>query len=184
MPSAARSALRQKALNALFALHREIDREADRLSNRHGERLQCGRGCSACCLDDLTVTTIEAERIRNSHPELIAQGTPRAPGGCAFLDDTGACRVYEDRPSVCRTQGLPLRVFGEDEDEEIFEHRDICSLNLDGGPPLDSLDEDDCWLVGPFDLRLAALDESFGGDDESRVALRSLFARTSKDATE
>lgn len=73
----------------------------------------------------------------------------------------------------------------EDESDEIVERRDICPLNLEGGPPLESLAEDDCWLVGPFELRLAAIDERFPVeanppfplDREGRVALRSLFTR-------
>jgi hypothetical protein len=30
-------------------------------------------------------------------------------GRCAFLDDDGACTVYDARPFLCRTHGLPLR---------------------------------------------------------------------------
>ena len=162
-------------LDALRALHADLDREAERLERLHAERLQCGRGCAACCLDGLTVRAVEAERIRAAHPELLRDGAPGPEGGCAFLDEDGACRIYADRPSVCRSQGLPLRVLFETEEGEIDERRDICPLNLDGGPPLDDLAEEACWLVGPFELRLEAIDEAFGGPDAGRVALRSLF---------
>lgn len=101
---------------------------------------------------------------------------PHAVGACAFLDDEGACRVYEDRPYVCRSQGLPLRVLFENEANDIEERRDICPLNLEGGPPIESLDEDDCWLIGPFELRIARLDEELLGGQGERVALRDLFS--------
>jgi Fe-S-cluster containining protein len=163
-------------LAALVALHDEIDREAAALAVVHGARLQCRRGCHACCVDDLTVTRIEAERIRRVHPALLAEGRPHPAGACAFLDDEGACRIYAERPSVCRSQGLPLRMFFEDEAGEIEERRDICPLNLEGGPPLAALPEEQLWLVGIHELRLAAIDEAAGGSDETRIPLRELFA--------
>lgn len=168
---------RGAALAALYDLHAEIDREAERLTAIHAERLVCGRGCAACCLDGLSVAPVEAERIRRAHPALLREGVPGPEGGCAFLDERGACRVYADRPSVCRSQGLPLRVLYEDDEEAIQERRDICPLNREGGPALEALAEDVCWLIGPFELRLAAIDASFAGEEASRVPLRSLFER-------
>jgi Fe-S-cluster containining protein len=147
------------------------------LARLHAGRLQCRRGCCDCCLDDLSVTAIEAERIQRAHPELLASGTPHPEGRCAFLDDEGGCRIYAERPSVCRSQGLPLRVVFEDETGELAEHRDICPLNREGGPPLASLEEEACWLIGPDELRLSALDEAFAGPEAPRVRLRSLFSR-------
>ena len=166
---------RAASLSALHGLHTEIDQEAARLTATHASRLVCGRGCAACCLDGLSVAPVEAERIRRAHPELLGEGEAGPAGGCAFLDEHGACRVYADRPSVCRSQGLPLRVLYEDDDEEIQERRDICALNLEGGPALETLAEEACWLIGPFELRLAAIDASFSGEGASRVPLRSLF---------
>ncbi len=180
MPSARSEDAGRAALEALRVLHGEIDREAARLADRHAGRLRCGRGCSACCLDDLTVTAVVAARIRAAHAELLATGVPGPLGACAFLDAEGACRIYADRPLVCRTQGLPLRVFHEDEEDEVVERRDICPLNLEGGPPLEALAESDCWLVGPHELRLTGIDEDFAGAEAPRVLLRSLFARAAR----
>lgn len=181
MPSGVdRAAEAKRALSALYALHEEIDRDADRLAKEHAERLRCTRGCSACCLDDLTVFSVEAERIRRAHPEFLQDAAPHPRGACAFLGDEGECRIYSDRPSVCRSQGLPLRVFFEDEDDEIQEQRDICPLNLEGGPALETLPEESCWLIGPRELRLASIDEDFSGSDTPRVRLRDLFAASKK----
>ena len=172
-------------LAALRALHAEVDREATRIAAAQADRIRCARGCSGCCQDDLTVTSVEAARIRESHPRLLREGEPHAVGACAFLDEEGACRIYAERPLVCRTQGLPLRVIFEDESDSLEERRDICPLNLPGGPPLDALPESECWLVGPHELRLAELEAEFaaGGEPDAgsgarRVALRSLFDRT------
>ena len=163
-------------LDALRALHDDLDREVRRLTERHAGRLRCRRGCADCCLDGLTVRAVEAERIRAAHGALLREGEPGPEGGCAFLDGEGACRVYADRPAVCRSQGLPLRVLYESESGDIDERRDICPLNAEG-EPLADLAEDDCWLVGPAELRLASIDEDFAGPDAPRIALRSLFER-------
>ncbi len=172
----------EAALVALGKLHDEIDREARALADRHGSRIRCRRGCSACCVDGLTVTRIEALRIRRAYPALLKSESPHPEGSCAFLDSDGACRIYDHRPTVCRSQGLPLRVLFENETLEIEERRDICPLNLEGGPALESLDEEDCWLVGTYELRLNQLDErAFEESTEpedgenGRVALRGLF---------
>lgn len=170
-------------LASLAELHAEIDREAGALAKLHGSRLRCARGCSACCLDGLSVRPIEAERIRRAHPDLLRTGEPHAEGACAFLDGEGACRIYADRPSVCRSQGLPLRIVFENERDEIEERRDICPLNLEGGPPLEALGEESCWLVGPHELRLERLDDLFveGGARDGRRLLRSLFGESGSD---
>lgn len=158
-------------------LHTAVDTSAAPLVETHASRLQCRAGCSDCCTDGLTVFTIEAEAIRRHHPDLLENGIPHAPGGCAFLDAEGACRIYAQRPYVCRTQGLPLRWLEEDEDEnEIIESRDICPKNLEG-PPLETLAADDCWTLGPFEQRLADRQHTADGNKGERVALRALFAR-------
>ncbi|MEO6418158.1 MAG: YkgJ family cysteine cluster protein, partial [Polyangiaceae bacterium] len=90
-------------------LHAEVNHEAGHLHVLHEARLACKRGCSACCVDELTVFEVEAAPIRLRHAELLATGAPHVEGACAFLDDEGACRIYAERPYVCRTQGLPLR---------------------------------------------------------------------------
>jgi uncharacterized protein len=166
---------RDAALAALRALHDEVDARAARLVERHRARLACRRGCTACCVDDLRVFGVEAERIRRAHPELLAEGEPHPEGACAFLDAQGACRVYADRPYVCRTQGLPLRWL-EERGDEVIERRDICPLNA-AGEPVEALPDDDCWTLGPVEGRLAALQASTDGGIGRRVALRSLFAR-------
>jgi|KBSSwiStaDraftv2_1062776.scaffolds.fasta_scaffold82677_3 Fe-S-cluster containining protein len=162
-------------LAALRAFHAAVDMEAAALARRHAARLTCRRGCAACCLDDLTVTPVEAERIRRDAPEVLEQ-EPHAPGACAFLDEQGACRIYAARPYVCRTQGLPLVVFEEDEAGDVDERRDICPLNAEG-EPLAELGLDELWLLGPRELILQRIDEHFAGAEAPRVRLRDLFAK-------
>ena len=163
-------------MDDLENLYQDIDAQAARLTRLHAGRLRCGRGCSACCVDDVTVYEIEARNIRAHHAGLLREGVPHAVGACAFLDDAGACRIYAQRPYVCRTQGLPLRWLEEDEAaNEIYELRDICPLN-ETGPPIEALPPSDCWTLGPTEEILSQLQAQADGGQMRRVALRSLFS--------
>jgi Fe-S-cluster containining protein len=127
-------------------------------------------------VDGLTVFFVEAERIRIVHEALLRDGTPHPPGACAFLGEAGECRIYADRPYVCRTQGLPLRWFAEDDSGEACEKRDICPLNAEA-TALDELPEEACWLIGPVELELGNLQAEIRNSHEDRIALRALFDR-------
>ena len=173
--------MHREILSAVAALHEAIDGQAGRLARRHTARLQCRLGCAGCCKDALTVLEVEAALIAERHPEVLTQA-PHPDGACAFLDAAGACRVYESRPYVCRTQGLPLRwieqALADDGVLEVFEYRDICPLNdapPHNEPPLEILEAEDFWTIGPTEEKLLALQERHGA--EKRVSLRSLFSR-------
>lgn len=156
------------------AFYREVDAAVTALEEQHRERLACKRGCADCCVDELTVFEVEAENIRRRHETLLQGGLAHPPGACAFLDEDGACRIYADRPYVCRTQGLPLRWTDEDEHGAPVEYRDICTLNEDG-PLITDLKPQACWTLGPYEMRLQLMQAAQGDDDLQRVSLRDLF---------
>lgn len=164
-------------------LHAVVDELAAPIENSHEGLLACRPGCAGCCVDDLTVFDVEAELVRRRHPELLAHGAPHAEGACAFLDAEGRCRIYDVRPYVCRTQGLPLRWIEEDENGEIFEQRDVCPLNMES-VAFEELPADALWTIGPFEQRLAEKQaEVSGGVEkavEARTPLRDLFAATNR----
>jgi hypothetical protein len=162
-------------LEALEAFYREIADTTRQLDEIHRTRLRCSRGCSSCCVDDLSVYEIEAENIRRHHAELLASATPHPPGACAFLDHAGACRVYPQRPYVCRTQGYPLRWLAAGPDGDPVEWRDICPINEDERPIVELLPQD-CWTIGPAEERLAQLQLASATHRMHRIRLRTLFA--------
>ena len=160
-----------QVLTYVEQLHAIVDQLASQVAARHGPRIKCKIGCADCCQDDLTVSAPEALRIRSAHADLLSHGTPAPPGACAFLDEDRSCRIYAERPYVCRTQGLPLRwIEALSSEGELVERRDICPLNLPEGPPLETLSPDDCWTIGPIEQRLAAVSAT-----PERIALRTLF---------
>lgn len=82
----------------------------------------CKKGCAACCHTEVSVTPDEAEllalRVENGikidlqklhiQKTAIENGksyytVPYELRGCVFLGEDNQCRVYDDRPSVCRT---------------------------------------------------------------------------------
>jgi len=164
--------------SAIATLHGEIDAAVARLAKLHGTRLACDRGCIDCCVDELTVFQVEADRILRHYAQLLAENAPHLPGACAFLDQDGACRIYPHRPYVCRTQGLPLRWIDDGPDGQPAEHRDICPIN-DPGPELTEWPAEACWTLGPVETKLRTLQLERGHGELTRVALRSLFARSS-----
>ncbi|HEX8254998.1 MAG TPA: YkgJ family cysteine cluster protein [Thermoanaerobaculia bacterium] len=146
-------------------LHTEIDARAAALAAEHEGKLECRRGCFGCCVDDITVFEVEAERIRSAAGAFLATASPHPPGLCAFLGNEGECRIYEVRPYVCRTQGLPLRWI---DDEAEVEYRDVCELNE--AVNVTELAPEQCWSIGEVEARLAEMN-----GDGRRVRLRDLF---------
>lgn len=161
-------------MEILDGFYERVDAEVCRVTERGGMRLRCCPGCRTCCVDELTVFEVEAENIRRRHAGLLRQGSPHPEGACAFLDEAGECRIYEHRPYVCRTQGLPLRWIEEGDDEEPYEMRDICPLNEEGCDLLE-LDPESCWTIGPFEEQLREIQSACRDGSLDRVSLRSLF---------
>ncbi|HEX8152771.1 MAG TPA: YkgJ family cysteine cluster protein, partial [Thermoanaerobaculia bacterium] len=71
---------------------------------------------------------------------------------CPNLDEQGACMIYEDRPLVCRTFGLPLR------DAEKY-LGDVCELNFTAAG-------DDQKLAASWDLQW---EDELGPEDEYTI---------------
>jgi hypothetical protein len=71
---------------------------------------------------------------------------------CPLLVDD-RCSIYESRPLICRTQGLPLLMEAEDGGLEV----DFCPLNFTGPGAVDDLDEEHLVPLDALNLRLALL---------------------------
>lgn len=161
-------------MREIEAFHAEVDEAAQEVAAIHGERIRCRKGCCDCCVDGLTVLTVEADLIRLRYARLLSEEDPYPLGACAFLTPSGACRAYSHRPYVCRTQGLPLSWLEETRGGQLVELRDICPLNEGGGPPVEDLPRQECWQIGAWEGRLAEIQYRHAGRLE-RIALRDLF---------
>ncbi len=104
----------------------EIDGQCQKLHEEHKAHTQCRKGCSACCMN-FSVLPIEFHSIL---AEIKKQGVPKmneTDEGCLFLVNNG-CTIYEFRPSICRSHGLPiLNMDSEGENWELS----YCPLNFE-----------------------------------------------------
>ena len=112
MPGEDRSPLERYA-----SLLERVDREFAEIQTRNQGRMQCRSGCSDCCRARLSVAHVEEafmSRRLASLPDELRRDLAEAaetPGRemCPALDDEGRCRIYEHRPLICRSFGVPLR---------------------------------------------------------------------------
>ena len=132
-------------------LQDNVTRFFEDFHNRHQKNMMCGKGCSKCCVADLSVFSIEAQHIYAWFLQLTPEEKLRIKGSwvkqstdsaaaamssesqkCSFLIDD-QCSIYPARPVLCRSQGLPLKVsqssFDDEESSEEFE-LSLCDLNF------------------------------------------------------
>ncbi len=128
--------------NPVITLQENASEFFDKTQKKHSAQMECKAGCSKCCMTDISVFEIESDRIQewfDSQAEEIQNNlktkwqTPVEAGACTFLYE-GQCSIYEARPLICRTQGLPLFVASENV-------LDYCPLNFKAGDP-----EKNDWL--------------------------------------
>ena len=116
---------------ALVTLRENVDSFMAQCLERHSDVMACRAGCASCCDTDISVFPVEAapmvEAVRELPDETRAAVKARVEAGthCAFLV-SDRCVVYEERPIICRTQGLALLL----EDGTVA----ACPLNFGGAP--------------------------------------------------
>jgi uncharacterized protein len=109
-------------LSKYSELIQKIDLLCHEITKKYGIHMQCKHGCASCCLNDLSMTAIEAEfLITNSKTKNKIAGEITG-GECIFLKNN-ECQIYNLRPVVCRTQGFPLTY-------ENNSQISICGLNF------------------------------------------------------
>jgi Fe-S-cluster containining protein len=122
--------------NPIVTLQENASGFFEKIAQKHSDKMECKKGCSKCCQTDISVFEIEAERIEewfytqdSAEQERLLElwKTPNQESYCAFLYND-QCTIYEPRPLICRTQGLPLYVASENV-------LDFCPLNFKAGDP-------------------------------------------------
>jgi Fe-S-cluster containining protein len=148
----------------------DIDIMADTLTReRFSTVMQCRAGCSDCCVQ-FSVLPLEAALVA----EMLggrALSAKQENEKCLLLSDD-LCLVYEVRPIICRTQGLPLGYI--DEEAGAIEVS-ACPINFPDDFPLS---HDDLMFMDAFNQRLAELNLQYcrlaGLDPEVRIPLADL----------
>jgi uncharacterized protein len=138
-------------------LRKELDEEIDRLESIHSNHLACKKRCDLCCMP-FSVFPVEYEVIKEEFEVLLASETLKeeshSVGTCAFLKNH-SCSIYESRPFICRTHGLPL-LYMENE-EWVLSH---CELNFKDADE-DYFDESDMHEQDKWNSKLYILNREY-----------------------
>ena len=146
----------------------KIDEKFGEIAKRQSAHMRCGSGCSTCCMHGLTITAIEATNIRERLREdeamrkrVLANAGRGGPMGCEFLDEQGACTIYDVRPVVCRSHGVPLVVKLDSSATTAW--RQYCPLNFEG-VDVESLPELDTINLDTLNTILSLINRQLVGD--------------------
>lgn len=104
-----------------------LDQHSSVLEKEHAKHLQCKKGCDLCCMD-YNIFPVEFHFILNKLNENNFYMKPIENSGsleCIFLQDH-TCRIYDDRPLICRNHGLPLLYANDEGKWELS----TCELNF------------------------------------------------------
>lgn len=116
-------------VDAMFAMAVEV----------YPKQFACKVGCYGCCSRGLSVSNIEASFIREwiqAHSEALKQFRNDQefldePNSCPLLDKMGGCVIYEARPLICRSHGMPITWSEINELSGFLEElKDVCPLNF------------------------------------------------------
>lgn len=138
-------------------IRNEIDTLSKKLESQHKKHMKCKMGCDLCCMD-YSVFPIEFHFILNElkkvkqKPELNEKASEE---DCIFLTDH-SCNIYDVRPVICRTHGLPLLYMSEDGNWELS----ACELNFTEFD-MEEYSEENTFPQDKFNSKLFMLNKAF-----------------------
>jgi uncharacterized protein len=174
----------KQALERYRQLLEKVDRFSAGVALQLAAQLSCRPGCDSCCQLE-TVFPLEAwaldQALRQLPAEILDSLRDAAvPGGACPLLLDGRCSVYNDRPLICRSHGLPLLI-----EEQGVTRIDHCPLNFAG---LESIPGALVLKLEAINQPLVAINRMFVQqlpDDWSvgaeRIALVELLQRAGRD---
>lgn len=136
------------AIQPIINLQENCSEFFNKTNDKYSDNMNCKQGCSKCCYVNLSVFQAEAYRIvewaltlsREDKIQLLdnllkpetaekKNTKNKLAKPCTFLRDE-LCTIYSARPTICRTQGLPLQFKISDKDNNIELAVDCCPLNF------------------------------------------------------
>ena len=147
-------------LTNYYALRDRVDQKAAEVEQQLGDHMACKPGCDSCCRH-LEIFPVEAyalqlaaQHLSTSQRQAICDPAFKATDGPCPLLQGGLCALYEARPIICRTHGLPLMLTQEDGSTQL----DYCPLNFEG---LETLPGDMILSVETVNQALAVINRLF-----------------------
>lgn len=144
----------EKFFKEYFAIRDEMDLHCAELYKLHAPHLNCKAGCDSCCMD-FSIFPVEFFAIKKQAGDNLKNGIkPASDGECPFLVNH-RCVIYDARPIICRTQGLPLLYMGDEQWE-----LSACELNFTGFD-FDEFTEENTFPQDRYNSRLFLLNQKF-----------------------
>ncbi len=112
----------------------KVDQLCDGITTLLGDAITCHAGCSSCCIP-ISVFPVEAAALIEAAAQLSPEqyhllkerlAQPQNDEQCPLLYED-RCLLYQARPIICRTHGLPILI-----SEEAGRRVDVCPLNCQG----------------------------------------------------
>lgn len=165
------------ALESYQKLAEKVSSKFDEIYAQHQKHIACGRGCHQCCVRGLSVNDVErtaiAEYLRLNPTRVSvikSQGQPRHSPYCPMLLQDGSCGIYEARPLVCRSHGVPLNLT----ETQVSSPPgalpiDVCPLNFadhEGEKALKTLDQNHTINLNTLNTILTMINAQYRGDQE------------------
>lgn len=119
----------QTILDKYKQLRDDIDGQCEKLEKEHASHLKCKSGCDLCCMN-YNIFPIEFKYILNELKRQQFKMSSKSDAkknrqDCVFLVDH-KCSIYNVRPIICRTHGLPLLYTNNEDEWELS----TCELNF------------------------------------------------------
>ena len=155
-------------------LKRRVDHRSLSLAQLHAPHLACKPGCHDCCTD-FSVFPVEYDSILSAlRKKNVSLPPPDPAAACAFLQN-GLCAIYEHRPIICRTHGLPVAFTADD---DAAKNVDFCPKNFTAVAPSQlNFDQNNTLDLDTLNFELYEANANHleaRGDRPVRIPLRQL----------
>ncbi len=151
------SSAEKPGLVPYYKLRTEIDSLCESLEKVHSKQLKCKKGCDLCCMA-ISVFPVEffAIQAELNLESLSGLPVPKDEDQCRFLVNH-SCTIYNSRPVICRTHGLPLLYMSMESDEYELS---LCELNFTDYD-FEDFDEENTYPMDRINSQLYQINKNF-----------------------
>lgn len=154
-------------------LVKKIDAQIKDTVSLHQNQLRCAPGCSSCCTIS-SVLPLEAYLLREAVNMLEKERQMQlaaSNSSCPLLIE-GLCSIYQNRPIICRTHGLPIAYVDY---ERLSIDVSACTINFPEGY---CFEQEELFYMDSFNGELAVINKEFckelGLNPAERISMWSL----------
>lgn len=169
-------------LSGYHAFIDRVDQFCNRITSDYAKEIVCRAGCSSCCRH-ISLFPLEAAavaealvRLPKGVQELLASRAEWSADDFCPLLVSDQCVIYQARPLICRTHGLPLLI-----ESDGIKRVDFCGENFRGVSALPGGSVIDLEILNSA---LATLNSCFaaeslqGEDPCARVSMAEIIKRS------